>query len=322
LAKARLEFPTIVRNCSAVARGGREYHYADLSAIAEATAGVLAQHGLVLVQALEDGEAGQLCISSTLYHSSGQWLQEALTLPKPAGMQEVGSLSTYIRRYQQSSMLNLVTEDDDDGASTTGATTEPVATKAQTPASTNGSGPTHGTPERPTEVHISALTALALKDCGEEPEVFEDRIRRTMGIPAKASVAPKLLSRTMTMQAYMTVFEHYTNLKAQLTRQTPAASAHADHAQKAPASESEPAPTAEASAGSFESSSAPEAGGAGPIYVPAGTTDAEAREALVKEAMSLGIAEKEARHVVTMHKDLEKARSILTAAARRKVQAA
>jgi hypothetical protein len=101
----------------------------------------------------------------------------------------------------------------------------------------------HVTLERPTEGHISALTALALKDCAEDREVFADRLRRTMGLQPGATVTPRLLSPTMTMAQFMAVFEHYTNLKAQLARKTPEASAHAHHAQEAPAPESEPAPT-------------------------------------------------------------------------------
>jgi hypothetical protein len=165
---------------------------------------------------------------------------------------------------------------------------------------------------------------LALKDCGEDRDVFKDRIRHTMGLKASASVAPKLLTRTMTMAQYMAVFEHYTRLREQLARKTPKEIAQEPTAETPPTAQPTPAPSEEGPAAVFPvgSSSAREAEGAGPTHVPAGTTDAEAREALVREAVSLGIAEKEARHVVTRHKDLERARSILTAAARKKVQAA
>jgi hypothetical protein len=108
------------------------------------------------------------------------------------------------------------------------------------------------------------------------------------------------------------VFEHYTCLNAQLQRKT-----------EAP--ESTPAPTGKTPAAvpsAGESSSAPGIGAAELTHVPPGTTADEAREALVQEAVSLGLPEAEVRRVVTMHKDLEKARSILTNAARKKVQAA
>jgi hypothetical protein len=152
LAKARMELPAIVRNCSAIARGRREYQYADLSTIAEATSRVLATHGLILVQAVGDGDTGQLCISSTLFHTSGQWLQCALSVPKPASIQEVGAISTYIQRYQQSPLLNIATEDDDDAASTHGATTEPATKAPAAPtAHTNGYTAPHESTEHPTE---------------------------------------------------------------------------------------------------------------------------------------------------------------------------
>jgi hypothetical protein len=90
-------------------------------------------------------------------------------------------------------------------------------------APTNGHDP-H--PERPTEAHIGALRTLALQECGTDEEEFQTRIRRTMGLKPGASVAPKLLSRAMSMSQYMTVFEYYACLSEQLARPTPEASAH------------------------------------------------------------------------------------------------
>jgi hypothetical protein len=53
---------------------------------------ILGQHGLVLVQGLEDGEGGTLRISSTLFHAqSGQWL---CSVEKPANMQDFGMTCT------------------------------------------------------------------------------------------------------------------------------------------------------------------------------------------------------------------------------------
>jgi hypothetical protein len=70
----------------------------------------------------------------------------------------------------------------------------------------------------PTEGHLAALKNLACTECSEPVEVYEDRIRTTMKIPKQASVAPKLLTRTMTMQAYMEVFAYYRRLEAQLAK--------------------------------------------------------------------------------------------------------
>jgi len=135
--------------------------------------------------------------------------------------------ATYVKRYAQQALLNISTEDDDDAASLNGSNkTEKSAAAVKLRPSEPVNGNVHPPPppsestDRPTEAHLSALRALALKDCHEEIEVYEQRIRQTMGLKSAASVAPKLLTRTMNMAQYMTVFEHYTRLKAQLDRKT------------------------------------------------------------------------------------------------------
>jgi hypothetical protein len=42
----------------------------------------------------------------------------------------------------------------------------------------------------------------------------------------------------------------------------------------------------------------------------------------MREGMEVGLPEAECRHIVTMHKDLAKAREILTQAARKRMQVA
>jgi hypothetical protein len=95
---------------------------------------------------------------------------------------------------------------------TPGAATLP-ATNGHSPAREPDEGLAH-----PTEGHLAALRNLALTECGEDLDVYEQRLRQTMKIPKQASVAPKLLTRTMTMQAYMDVFAYYCRLEAQLAQ--------------------------------------------------------------------------------------------------------
>lgn len=202
-----------------------KYQYADLNVIIDATVPVLGQHGLLLVQAIEDSAEGQLRITSTLFHAaSGQWMGAEVSVPKPDDMQNFGMTCTYVKRYAQQALLNISTEDDDDAASLNGsskpATSKPVATPA---ASTNGHQPPvptglDATQMHPTEANIAALYALAVEACGESRDVIDDRIRRALGVKAGASVAPKLLSRSMPMAAFMAVYEHYTRVHAQLAR--------------------------------------------------------------------------------------------------------
>ena len=86
---------------------------------------------------------------------------------------------------------------------------------APTLPATNGHS---AAPEHPTESHLAALRNLAVTECQEPVDVYEDRIRTTMKIPKQASVAPKLLTRTMSMAQYMDLFAYYRRLEAQLAK--------------------------------------------------------------------------------------------------------
>ena len=226
LCAARLAFPVITRNRDGFSkRTGQKYQYADLNAIIDATEPILGQHGLLLVQSLEDGEPGTLRLTSTLFHaSSGQWLSSECSVNKPDDMQNFGMTSTYLKRYAQQALFNISTEDDDDAASLNGASkTTAAKSVAPAPAPTNGHTPAP-TPEpaealeRPTEGHIAALANLALTECHEDKEVYYQRIRQVMGLKPSASVAPRLLTRTMTMAQYMDLFAYYRRLEAQLAK--------------------------------------------------------------------------------------------------------
>jgi hypothetical protein len=88
---------------------------------------------------------------------------------------------------------------------------------APTLPATNGNSTA---PEHPTESHLAALRNLAVTECQEPLEVYEDRIRTTMKIPKQASVSPWLLTKTMSMTAYMELFAYYRRLEAQLAKST------------------------------------------------------------------------------------------------------
>jgi hypothetical protein len=112
--------------------------------------------------------------------------------------------------------------------------------------------------EHPTDGHLAALRNLAITECQEPVDVYEDRIRTTMKIPKQASVAPKLLTRTMSMTQYMEVFAYYRRLEAQLAKGKDGSRGNAS--KEAAVSESTAAPTGEAPTvvpSPAESSSAP-----------------------------------------------------------------
>jgi hypothetical protein len=63
-----------------------------------------------------------------------------------------------------------------------------VTSTLAVPAETNGHTPAPGTEPsevsgHPTESHLAALRNLAVTECQEPVEVYEDRLRQTMGIP-------------------------------------------------------------------------------------------------------------------------------------------
>jgi hypothetical protein len=89
--------------------------YADLAGIRDATAPVLAKHGLTITQfTTVEGESLVLC--TRLLHKSGQWMEGEYPLPMALDKPQVmGSALTYARRYCWSAVCGIAAEEDDDG---------------------------------------------------------------------------------------------------------------------------------------------------------------------------------------------------------------
>jgi hypothetical protein len=113
-----------------------------------------------------------------------------------------------------------------------------------TPTATPGPPPTPEPTGHPNEAELATLRGIALGDCLEDPEAFADRIRRTMGLKPDASVAPKLLTRTMSRQHYATVLSYYQTVQAQLAHKTTPEVPHEPVPETQPTPQ--PAPTATA----------------------------------------------------------------------------
>ena len=95
--------------------------YAPLEHIVEHLRPILAKHGLAILQTFEPSDNGHVPLSTTLLHSSGQWMGGVLSVPikKGGDPQAVGSAITYGRRYSLSALLGVVADDDDDGNAAT-----------------------------------------------------------------------------------------------------------------------------------------------------------------------------------------------------------
>jgi ERF superfamily len=103
--------------------------YATLADIREAIREPLAENGLSIVQGLRTVNGG-IEVETVLFHASGQSIRETLAMQAGRGTpQDIGSASSYARRYGVMAMLGLAAEDDDGNAAT---------------ASTNGKGAAPG----------------------------------------------------------------------------------------------------------------------------------------------------------------------------------
>tara|TARA_R100000781_G_scaffold81628_1_gene50319 strand:- start:339 stop:911 length:573 start_codon:yes stop_codon:yes gene_type:complete len=94
---------------------GYNYMYASLDSVLAAVRKPLTDCGLVIVQSLkhQDNEDYPTIVTS-LYHTSGQWLQSELAIrPTKSDAQGIGSSISYARRYSVLALLNLAPEDDD-----------------------------------------------------------------------------------------------------------------------------------------------------------------------------------------------------------------
>lgn len=99
-------------------KSGSEYKYtfADLADLLGYVRPKLAANGLAVTQTAMTDDKGT-CVSTTILHSSGQWVEfEPLRLPTGTDAQSHGSSITFARRYSLMAALGLATEDDDGAA--------------------------------------------------------------------------------------------------------------------------------------------------------------------------------------------------------------
>lgn len=100
--------------------------YADLASVREACQEALAANGIAVVQAPSSAQGG-VCITTTLLHSSGEWMRSRCIFPvSQNSAQGYGSAITYGRRYSLAAMVGVAPDEDDDGNAAT-ATPPPQA---------------------------------------------------------------------------------------------------------------------------------------------------------------------------------------------------
>ena len=91
--------------------------YADLTSLWDAIREPLTKNGLAVVQTFSPDHAeGELMLTTTLMHKSGQSIQSTMRMPLPKrDPQGLGSATSYARRYALAAMVGATSDDDDDG---------------------------------------------------------------------------------------------------------------------------------------------------------------------------------------------------------------
>lgn len=120
LVTARGAFKPVIRDAVGQVGDHRQYKYADLAGILDATMPALLANELVVVQII-DAESATLI--TRLAHTSGEFIEATYPLKLDLAPQAFGSLLTYGRRYSLQSLLCLASEDDD------GAAAQPTPSK-------------------------------------------------------------------------------------------------------------------------------------------------------------------------------------------------
>lgn len=114
--------------------------YAPFSEVMRAVRPALTKRGLAVLQSVTQADSAVFALTTTLLHTSGEWLAGTIWLPMPDSAQQVGSALTYARRYGLSALCGVVTEEDDDGTeaqqATPKAASRPAAPSRPAPAPT------------------------------------------------------------------------------------------------------------------------------------------------------------------------------------------
>lgn len=110
------DMPAIAKTSTADA-GRYTYNYAGIGAVFDVVRPRLKEHGLAITQVAVNHDDA-VAVTTTIMHSSGEWLTFASLqmTGAPAGVQALGSVITYLRRYSILSILGVATEDDDGAA--------------------------------------------------------------------------------------------------------------------------------------------------------------------------------------------------------------
>jgi len=100
--------------------------YADLTSVLNCIRPVAAANGLAFMQTVE-AYNDRVAVTSQVTHSSGQWIRQvasvAISSQAKNPMQDLGSMATYLKRFQSQSMFAICGDEDTDAQDLTVDTT-------------------------------------------------------------------------------------------------------------------------------------------------------------------------------------------------------
>ena len=115
LEKAQAEFPTLPKDTN-----GYNYKYTNLDTVISTLRPILAKYNIGFMQSLTTTESGKAAITTRLFNTAGEWLEDTTPLPdvslsKGNAAQNLGAAVTYMKRYTLCAMLGVSCDEDTDG---------------------------------------------------------------------------------------------------------------------------------------------------------------------------------------------------------------
>lgn len=162
--------------------------YSTLSAVLDSCRELLAKNGLALVQTFKVTDKGNSLVT-TLLHTSGESLSgEVLLNPTKNDPQQMGSATTYFRRYSVAALLGLVSDSDDDGAAASQPQANTVQNAQKSPISHEkpSDGPFHTISDKQSK----RLFAIAMSHKWE-PEGFAQELKDKFGYKKTNEIKPE-----------------------------------------------------------------------------------------------------------------------------------
>lgn len=113
---------------------GFKSKFISLVGLIDSLRGPLHAHGIVVLQPVSSPVAGRVRVTTTLLHSSGEWMSSTADLASGATAQSFGTAVSYLRRYTLQAMLGVSGDadaDDDGEAERLAALKPPIKRKAE-----------------------------------------------------------------------------------------------------------------------------------------------------------------------------------------------